>query len=329
MSLLDGSHTPCAMFQQDVSATGANQEAMKTFMLFQSGNGSRFEQARERLRFFGLLEGGDDAMFASNIAQALPDPVPVISRKETSNLALLFRGSNDTNWVALVIGELFEVIKSKFYFSEREYGLDLVQRLQNWTPCVQHLVEAFLEPWKRSSSVTTCRKMLSWTCSRLPRNENLTSESIAQVLVRVASISHANKISSWSNSYDLWDTIQNLAKTYSALAKHSNALKLRDDTFALCTNVLPEDNQQIAASMGDLAIATSALGRHLGALELLEKTVALRTLILPGDHQDIAASMSNLAITYTGLGRHSDALNAPRRDISASQAHIAGRSPGH
>eukprot|EP00171_Calliarthron_tuberculosum_P001890 IDg1890t1 len=140
------------------------------------------------------------AIAASNTAQALPDPV--ILKKEASNLAVLFRGSDDTNWVASVIRELFDVIESKFSFSKREYGLELLQRLQKWTPCVQRLIGAFSQHWcpneycetisnlfdnlvfmlvhlvgNAQAALPYAKRMLWWTISRLLRNRNATSRA--------------------------------------------------------------------------------------------------------------------------------------------------------
>ncbi len=42
-------------------------------------------------------------------------------------------------------------------------------------------------------------------------------------------------------------------KFYSALGMHREALQLRKDTLAMVQRILPEEHEDIAASMGNLA----------------------------------------------------------------------------
>ena len=80
--------------------------------------------------------------------------------------------------------------------------------------------------------------------------------------------------------------MNNLANGYSALGRHAEALKLREETLALRKAKLGPDHPDTLTSMNNLANSYPALGRHAEALKLHEETLALRKAKLGPDHPD-------------------------------------------
>jgi serine/threonine protein kinase len=99
-----------------------------------------------------------------------------------------------------------------------------------------------------------------------------------------------------------------LASSYGDLGQYTDALKLRQETLALCKSALGPDHPLMFRSMHNLANSYHDVGRHAEALQLDEETLALQKDKLGPDHPDTLASMNNLATSYAELDRHADAL---------------------
>jgi hypothetical protein len=82
---------------------------------------------------------------------------------------------------------------------------------------------------------------------------------------------------------------------------HREALQLNKDTLAMRQRILPEEHEDIATSMNNLASSYSDLGMHREALQLKKDAFAMFQRILPEEHEDIARSMGNLAESYSAL----------------------------
>ena len=101
--------------------------------------------------------------------------------------------------------------------------------------------------------------------------------------------------------------MNNLANSYSALGRHAEALKLREETLALQKAKLGPDHPDTLTSMNNLANSYAALGRHAEALKLHEETLALQKTKLGPDHPDTLKSMNNLAGSNLAAGRPREA----------------------
>ena len=107
------------------------------------------------------------------------------------------------------------------------------------------------------------------------------------------------------------DTLQsmgNLASSYAALNRPTDALKLREETLAIMKRVLPQDHPDTLKSMHKLANSYADLNRPADALTLREETLAIQKRVLHKDHSSMLTSMNNLANSYAALNRHADAL---------------------
>ena len=106
--------------------------------------------------------------------------------------------------------------------------------------------------------------------------------------------------------------MNNLAASYSALGRHAEALKLREETLALMKAKLGPDHPDTLASMNNLATATPPSAgtprpsSSRGDAGPEEGQARPR----PPRH---AREHANLAISYAALGRHAEALKLTRR----------------
>src|SRR5439155_1162517 len=103
-------------------------------------------------------------------------------------------------------------------------------------------------------------------------------------------------------------TLTALANCYGDLGRHEEALRLREETFAVQQRKLGPDHPDTLMSMNNLGNSYTALGRHADALRLYEGTLARRKAKLGPDHPDTLASLSAVARTLIRLDRGADAV---------------------
>jgi serine/threonine protein kinase/tetratricopeptide (TPR) repeat protein len=126
------------------------------------------------------------------------------------------------------------------------------------------------------------------------------------------------------------DTLQSmydLARSIGALGRHTDALKLNEQTLALRKATLGTDHPDTLWSMNNLANGFMSLGRHTDALKLHKETLALRKAKLGPDHPDTLASMQNLANCYQFLGRQTDALKLREETLPLTKAKLGVDHP--
>jgi serine/threonine protein kinase len=126
---------------------------------------------------------------------------------------------------------------------------------------------------------------------------------------------------------DTLASMHNLARCFGALGRHTDALKLNEDTLALRKAKLGLDHPDTLWSMNNLANSFGSLGRHIEALELNEKTLALRKVRLGPDHPDTLVSISQLASCFDALGRRTDALKLREETLALSKVKLGADHP--
>jgi serine/threonine protein kinase/tetratricopeptide (TPR) repeat protein len=125
------------------------------------------------------------------------------------------------------------------------------------------------------------------------------------------------------------DTLASLggvANSYSALGRHADALKLREEVVALCTRRLGPDHPDTLRCRFNLAVSYAAVGRGADALKLNQETLALMKARLGPDHPDTLKNMDNLATDYTAAGRPAEALKLHEEALALLKAR---RGPDH
>jgi eukaryotic-like serine/threonine-protein kinase len=118
-----------------------------------------------------------------------------------------------------------------------------------------------------------------------------------------------------------------LANSFHDQGRHTDALKLREETLAAMKRVLPADHPATLGNMNNLANSYYALNRHAEALKLNEETLEARKRALPADHPDTLMNMNNLAGAYYALGRHADALKLFKEALAVQQRVLPADHP--
>jgi serine/threonine protein kinase len=116
----------------------------------------------------------------------------------------------------------------------------------------------------------------------------------------------------------------NLASSYHALARYTDAVKLYEETLAVLQARFGSDHPMTLLCMYSLAVSYAALGRHADALKLREETLDLRKARLGPEHPDTLRSMNGLANSYDSVGRSADALKL-REETLARMTACLGR----
>ncbi|KAH8806711.1 hypothetical protein DL96DRAFT_1717652 [Flagelloscypha sp. PMI_526] len=119
-------------------------------------------------------------------------------------------------------------------------------------------------------------------------------------------------------------SMNNLARKYSDLGQHGDALKLERQVLELRIQILCEDHPSTFVSLYNLATTYSGLGQYSDALTLEKRVVALRRQTMGEEHTDTLRSMHNLACTYSDLGQHMEALKLGEQIILSSMNTVAG-----
>jgi tetratricopeptide (TPR) repeat protein len=112
---------------------------------------------------------------------------------------------------------------------------------------------------------------------------------------------------------DTLKSMNNLANCYHALGRHTDALKLRQETLALCQAKLGPDHPDTLASMSGLATTYHALGRHADALKLRQEMLGLYKARYGADHPDTLKITNNAALRPACHGQPGRGLAASRR----------------
>jgi tetratricopeptide (TPR) repeat protein len=103
-------------------------------------------------------------------------------------------------------------------------------------------------------------------------------------------------------------TMSNLAASYAALERHTDALKIREETLAAMKRTLPPDHPDTLGSMHNLANSYDALNRRADALKIREQMLATRKRVLPSGHPDTLLSMWAVAESLVAVARGAEAI---------------------
>ena len=133
-------------------------------------------------------------------------------------------------------------------------------------------------------------------------------------------------------------TMGNLASTYQAAGRLSDAITLMEETLKRMRAKLGADHPYSLATMNSLAWAYQEAGRIDDAMPLFEESVRLEKTKLGADHPETLIAMNNLGWAYRAAGRLSEAIPLfeetlkKRRlqawDGSPQYATVDGRSRG-
>ncbi|KAH8834492.1 hypothetical protein DL96DRAFT_495498 [Flagelloscypha sp. PMI_526] len=118
-----------------------------------------------------------------------------------------------------------------------------------------------------------------------------------------------------------------LARTYTSLGRHRDALELNEQAVEMQSRILGEENQATLATMSALATTYSDLGQYHNALEMDELVLKLRRQTFGEEHRDTLASMNHLTITYSRLGRYRDALELSERVLELRKQILGDEHP--
>jgi non-specific serine/threonine protein kinase/serine/threonine-protein kinase len=118
-----------------------------------------------------------------------------------------------------------------------------------------------------------------------------------------------------------------LANCYYDLGQYADALKLKEETLALCKARLGLDHQYTLQCMNNLAVGYYGVGRYVDALKLREETLELSKARLGPDDPDTLMSMHNLAISYHAIGRYADALKLREESLALRKARLGPDHP--
>ncbi|WP_435212260.1 tetratricopeptide repeat protein [Streptomyces sp. bgisy034] len=121
--------------------------------------------------------------------------------------------------------------------------------------------------------------------------------------------------------------LNNLARTFSDLARHADALPLAERALAITEASLGPDHPTTATRLNNLATTLSDLGRPADALPLKERALAITEASLGPDHPDTALRLNNLARTFSDLARHADALPLAERALAITEASLGPDHP--
>jgi tetratricopeptide (TPR) repeat protein len=119
----------------------------------------------------------------------------------------------------------------------------------------------------------------------------------------------------------------NLAHSYTKLGRLAEAVKLNEETLALCKSKLGARHPVTLENMFGLAESYYALARHSEALKLHEETLALREAEFGDSHLKTLESMSALADSYDAVGRHADAQRLYEKALALQKVKLGVDHP--
>ena len=118
-----------------------------------------------------------------------------------------------------------------------------------------------------------------------------------------------------------------LARIYTEVGRHAEALKLYDQTLDPRKANLGLDHRDTLLSMEGLAFSYTALGRAADALRLSEQALTLKKAKLGPDDPDTLLSMHNLAARYDAVGRSAEALKLFEQVLALRKAKLGPDDP--
>lgn len=129
-----------------------------------------------------------------------------------------------------------------------------------------------------------------------------------------------------SDHPDTLASLVGVANGYSALGRHADALKLREEIVTLHTKQLGPDHPHTLRCRFNLAVSHAAVGREADALKLNEETLALMKTALGPDDPETLKCMDNLGTYHTDAGRPAEALKLHEEAIALLKVK---RGPDH
>jgi tetratricopeptide (TPR) repeat protein len=154
--------------------------------------------------------------------------------------------------------------------------------------------------------------------------------SLGDEKIAVEQLRKAHDLFTASRGPDHPDTLEstnNLANNYLIFGHYADALKLSEETLALCKAKLGPEHPHTLKSMSNLANCFTALGRQLDAARIHTELLAHWKTELGPDHPTTLTCMSNLANSYKNLGRHADALNLQKETLALQEATLGPDHP--
>jgi tetratricopeptide (TPR) repeat protein len=121
--------------------------------------------------------------------------------------------------------------------------------------------------------------------------------------------------------------MNNLARTYAALGRHADALKLAQQTVTLTKAKLGPTNRQTLDSMDSLASVYHAGGHDREAVKLYEETLPLMRDKLGPSHPMTLSTMHDLAGVYADLGRLDEAVKLYEDTLTGRQVKLVAGHP--
>jgi tetratricopeptide (TPR) repeat protein len=122
-------------------------------------------------------------------------------------------------------------------------------------------------------------------------------------------------------------SMHNLATGFANLGRHSDALKLREETLTIYKQTLGPDHPKTLESMMNLANSYAALDRRADALKLREQTLTLYKQKLGPDDPETLQSMNDLADSYAQMGRNADALKLHEQTLTLRKQKLGPDHP--
>jgi tetratricopeptide (TPR) repeat protein len=121
--------------------------------------------------------------------------------------------------------------------------------------------------------------------------------------------------------------MNNLASSYIALARYSEAAYLYEQALTLQKVKLGLNHPDTLSSMEGLARSYSGLSRHSEAVKLYQETLTLQKAKLGLDHPETLHTMDGLARSYIAFGRYADAIKLQEHMLTLRKTKFGPRHP--
>ncbi len=121
--------------------------------------------------------------------------------------------------------------------------------------------------------------------------------------------------------------MNNLIASYNHLGRHGEALKLCEETLAICKAQLGPDDPKTIESMFILGSCYHYLGRHSDGLKVDEETLVLCKAKHGPEHHNTIGIMNNLANRYAALSRHAEALKLRQETLALYKTKLGPDHP--
>ena len=123
------------------------------------------------------------------------------------------------------------------------------------------------------------------------------------------------------------DVMHKLAISLSDLARHEEALALREKVLTLRRRLCGDEHIDTLKAMNNLAVSLSALNRHAEAVKLLEKLLESERRILGEKHPDTIGAMNNLANSLRAVERSAEAVNLHEEAVTLNRKILGKKHP--